>query len=668
MSEFAEKDKWVCPNDRELALRAKLQTGWSVKTGALSSFSRQEQLNDSEQELIVDVIKRADMLEQLEKRRVGRLVDRLENMKRNALGNGTSQCVLCANEFGLLSGSPLMCYDCRKAVCSKCSVDTYGAQKEQIWLCKICSETREMWKKSGAWFYRGLPNYIAPEKTETSCRYGPVRSSHNGTEATSAALAGRGWHRGTQNEKDLSDSSEDESKAVRVNRRVISRKALYDSTDSDSSASPRMGSGFPLSPDQSSERLKPEGPADSAGTEHASDLSPSRNSPTPSVRSYHSDMAPWRQRQLQREKEAAAAAAAEDEDSEDAASAHRFSPYLVEDRSADSLGSIGGTGRYVSAHPPRSSRRELLDVEGDDASSNGSRADSISAGTLEFSLLLLNGGKALKCIIHRAKELYGTDYSGFSDPFVRVQLLPSFKKGDTKQTKTLHKTVNPEFNETLVFHADSTIDERKLKLTVLDDYRFGSCALGSTTVPLSLLTPNQMCWLNAALDRSRQARDEASCSLSPDRPRVLVSLMHASGRNQLIVGLVRCVRLMRRDRTPTAPFVRLNLKPDAGHPGWKTTAKKKTADPEYNEELALGLQSNGDLAKHFLQITAWDKDSGKPDEYLGKAPFKNTSSLYSGDGLVLVAMRRDEGLFARACLSLWRLKMKKKNIVKKKYR
>ncbi|KAK8785919.1 hypothetical protein V5799_007727 [Amblyomma americanum] len=618
MSEFNDKDKWVCPNDRELALRAKLQTGWSVKTGALNSFSRQEQLNDSEQELIVGVIRRADMLEQLEQRRVGRLVDRLENMKRNALGNGTSQCVLCANEFGLLSGSPLTCYDCRKAVCSKCSVDTYGAQKEQIWLCKICSETREMWKKSGAWFYRGLPNYIAPEKSEVSCRYGPVRSNHNGTEATTAALVGRGWHRGPQNEKDQSDSSEDESKGVRVSRRVISRKALYDSTDSDSSGSPRMGSAFPLSPDQASERAKMDGSSESARTDHAFDLASSRNSPTPSVRSQHSDMAPWKQRQLQREREAAAAAAAADDDAEDAASAPRFSPYLVEDRSADSLGSIGGTGRYVSAHPPRSSRRELLDVEGDDAGSNGGRADSTvsSAGTLEFSLLLLNGGKALKCIIHRAKELYGTDYSGFSDPFVRVQLLPSFKKGDTKQTKTLHKTVNPEFNETLVFHADSAIDERKLKLTVLDEYRFGTCPLGSTTVPLSLLTPNQMCWLNAALDGSRQGRDEG-CPLSADSPRVLVSLMHASGRGQLIVGLVRCVRLLRRDRTPTAPFVRLNLKPDSGHPGWKTSAKKKTTDPEYNEELALGLQPNGDLTKHFLQITAWDKDSGKPDEYLG---------------------------------------------------
>lgn len=390
MSEFAEKDKWVCPNDRELALRAKLQTGWSVKTGAISSFSRQEQLNDSEQELIVGVIKRADMLEQLEQRRVGRLVDRLENMKRNALGNGTSQCVLCANEFGLLSGSPLTCYDCRKAVCSKCSVDTYGAQKEQIWLCKICSETREMWKKSGAWFYRGLPNYIAPEKSEVSCRYGPVRSAnHNGTEATATALVGRGWHRGAQNEKELSDSSEDESKAPRINRRVISRKALYDSTDSDSSASPRMSGSFPLSPDQASERTKADGSSDVPRTEHVSDLAPSRHSPTPSVRSQqHSDMAPWKQRQLQRERDAAAAAAsatAEDEDSDDASTtAPRFSPYLVEDRSADSLGSIGGTGRYVSAHPPRSSRRELLDVDTDDLSSNSGRADSSKPKSKSF--------------------------------------------------------------------------------------------------------------------------------------------------------------------------------------------------------------------------------------------------------------------------------------------
>ena len=28
---------------------------------------------------------------------------------------------------------------------------------ELVWLCKICAESREMWKKSGAWFFKGPP-------------------------------------------------------------------------------------------------------------------------------------------------------------------------------------------------------------------------------------------------------------------------------------------------------------------------------------------------------------------------------------------------------------------------------------------------------------------------------------------------------------------------------
>lgn len=52
----------------------------------------------------------------------------------------------------------------------------------------------QMWKKSGAWFYRGMPNYIPPEKKgEGSCKYSRNR---NGADATPAALAGRGWHTG----------------------------------------------------------------------------------------------------------------------------------------------------------------------------------------------------------------------------------------------------------------------------------------------------------------------------------------------------------------------------------------------------------------------------------------------------------------------------------------
>lgn len=43
-----------------------------------------------------------------------RLVEKLDNMKKNAMGNGTTQCVLCGDEFGLLGASPTYCDDCHK--------------------------------------------------------------------------------------------------------------------------------------------------------------------------------------------------------------------------------------------------------------------------------------------------------------------------------------------------------------------------------------------------------------------------------------------------------------------------------------------------------------------------------------------------------------------------
>ena len=38
-------------------------------------------------------------------------------MKKNAMGNGSTQCVLCGDEFGLLGASPTFCDDCRKVSC-----------------------------------------------------------------------------------------------------------------------------------------------------------------------------------------------------------------------------------------------------------------------------------------------------------------------------------------------------------------------------------------------------------------------------------------------------------------------------------------------------------------------------------------------------------------------
>nr|XP_033702608.1 rab effector Noc2 isoform X4 [Tursiops truncatus] len=136
-------DQWVCPNDRQLALRAKLQTGWSVHTYQTEKQRKSQCLSPAEVEAILQVIQRAERLDVLEQQRVGRLVERLETMRRNVMGNGLSQCLLCGEVLGFLGSSSVFCKDCRKKVCTKCGIEASPGQKRPLWLCKICSEQRE---------------------------------------------------------------------------------------------------------------------------------------------------------------------------------------------------------------------------------------------------------------------------------------------------------------------------------------------------------------------------------------------------------------------------------------------------------------------------------------------------------------------------------------------
>ncbi|KAL7637597.1 UNVERIFIED_CONTAM: hypothetical protein RMT77_012326 [Armadillidium vulgare] len=148
--------------------------GWS--TGQVTP-PRQESLTEAETKAIMDVIRKAEELDLNEQERVGRLVQKVEKMKQKRLGNGTSTCILCGGNLPLLRTSSLLCADCSKGVCSKCGVEVPGG-KDTLWLCKICSETREMWKRSGAWFFRGLPKHVIPPKPNSQGN-GGVRKGKN---------------------------------------------------------------------------------------------------------------------------------------------------------------------------------------------------------------------------------------------------------------------------------------------------------------------------------------------------------------------------------------------------------------------------------------------------------------------------------------------------------
>lgn len=170
------------------------------------------------------MIQRDEALDLSEQKRVGRLVERLKNVKQNVLlatsrqrggcgircrinGRCVCSCGLCGERFGtVLGASGNLCKDCRKYVCQKCgievtksnplegsgNVDGDGSKvpmrgslrflQEQAvvfrqriiqwshgnahrrYLCLICAETREIWMRSGGWFFKSMPKFIPPKK------------------------------------------------------------------------------------------------------------------------------------------------------------------------------------------------------------------------------------------------------------------------------------------------------------------------------------------------------------------------------------------------------------------------------------------------------------------------------------------------------------------------
>ncbi|XP_025070634.1 rab effector Noc2 isoform X2 [Alligator sinensis] len=258
-------DQWVCPNDRQLALRAKLQTGWSVHTFQTDKQRKMQALNPKELDVILEVIHRAEKLDLVEQQRIGRLVERLENMRKNVMGNGLSQCLLCGELLGLLGSTAVFCQDCKKKVCTKCGIETLGTQKRPLWLCKICSEQREVWKRSGAWFYKGLPKYILPLKSSSKAndlflrpqQPEPASQGVKGIETNRFYTWARGRVVSSDSESDSefsSSSLEDKSPAARLPGCKSSKHQAESVSSSEPLRTPGMVLGSTHSPALSESR------------------------------------------------------------------------------------------------------------------------------------------------------------------------------------------------------------------------------------------------------------------------------------------------------------------------------------------------------------------------------------------------------------------------------
>ncbi|XP_077286828.1 rabphilin [Arctopsyche grandis] len=562
MSYMGTGNRYVCPNDRQLSLRAKLRTGWCVAREV-------SPLTPAEQAAILEVVKRSEALGDTEARRVGRMVERVESLRRSsgagavALGgtSGGGRCGACGRRGPLLP-LPLFpglrrCSVCNRQLCSNCALDT--GNKGQ-WLCNICAEMREMWKKSGAWFYKGLPKYILPERKGNN-RYSDSRlaASLQDTPSTSS----------TEPTVVTSDDLEQEPNRLMAKLPSFSRQGsateshkslsiLQENSDQDTNVLQHGMSGLSLNRMESFSQK-------SFGNLRRT---PSRSSSRSSVST---------------------------------------SSAVAQSGSSGANGSLNQNGKLKTSN---GSSNQTAGIN----SHFTSTAQGV-CGTAEVRLQHDAIDGTLCCTAVRARGLPSTDLAGLADPYCSMEVLPPDGTCFNRQrTKTVHKTKNPEFNETVTFYGitEADIKVKTFRITLFDEDKYGCDILGSASITLlDALGRNTSQDLTLPLCAESDVVDQLM------KPQILISLSYNTKKRSLAVIICRCRNLPAMDNNGFSdPFVKLHLDPDPYHRKHKTSIKWRNLNPVFNEEFLFETRPT-ELAKQCLALTVWDKDYGKANDFLG---------------------------------------------------
>ncbi|CAN0366371.1 unnamed protein product [Lampetra planeri] len=571
----------------------------------------QVELTEEERRIIQEVMARAERMESQEQERIGMLVERVEGLRQTAVGGPTAGaeggCALCGGALGT-GDSSRVCHDCKKSVCGRCGVQTSTRKQSRVWMCRLCNEQRELWKRSGAWFFKGLPKYVLPSQGSLAS---PSSAEELATPGASESPGGEGdggdeGSRG-RGQRPPPRRGEVTHGALRASSRDMDDGGGDDDGRDDVDGDYNGGK-------MSSTRLLPLylGPVRlQQPPPRAPPPSPTGPPPSPTGPPPRGGLAAG----------GAAGGAADGGDAAAAAAAAMRERERLQQIQAERAERERGEREraavavVVAVAAPVESER---DVDRDDDS--GDSDDSTTLGTLEFTLLYEQANNALHCTIIKGKGLKPMDSNGLADPYVKLHLLPGASKANKLRTKTLRNTLHPVWNETLTYHGitDDDMLRKTLRVSVCDEDKFGHNEfIGETRIPLKKLKANQAKNFNICLERQLPG-DKSEEKGQEERGRVLIGLRYSMQKAGLLVTVLRCAHLAAMDANGYSdPFVKLHLKPDMGKKAkCKTSIKKKTLNPEFNEEFFFDIK-HSDLAKKTLEVTVWDYDIGKSNDFIG---------------------------------------------------
>ncbi|XP_076619296.1 synaptotagmin beta isoform X2 [Colletes latitarsis] len=208
-----------------------------------------------------------------------------------------------------------------------------------------------------------------------------------------------------------------------------------------------------------------------------------------------------------------------------------------------------------------------------------------------------------------AHDLAGSEQGGFNDPYVKLTLNPEVDSRK-RQTQIYRNEANPFFNQQFKFPvSNDELYDKTLILQVLDYDRFSrNDVVGSVKVPLHILrldspTSSEEVW--GEIERERKPREQIQ--------EVHLSLSYLPSAERLKVVILEARNLFPPQEKETLDsFVKVNLLCGEKRMKKKTTVKKATTSPVWNEPMSFDIPASS-LASSAIEVRVMDSSN----EFIG---------------------------------------------------
>uniref|UniRef100_A0AAA9TQG6 Multiple C2 and transmembrane domain-containing protein 1 n=3 Tax=Bos TaxID=9903 RepID=A0AAA9TQG6_BOVIN len=259
-----------------------------------------------------------------------------------------------------------------------------------------------------------------------------------------------------------------------------------------------------------------------------------------------------------------------------------------------------------------------------------------TAGTSNADVPLAEPGMyQLDITLRRGQSLAARDRGGTSDPYVKFKI----GRKEVFRSKIIHKNLNPVWEEKACLLVDHLREPLYIKVF---DYDFGlqDDFMGSAFLDLTQLELNRPTDVTLTLKDPHYPDHDLgiillSVILTPKEGEHVTMLMRKSWKrsskfqtqslrlsdvhrkSHLWRGIVSITLIEGRDLKAmdsnglSDPYVKFRL----GHQKYKSKIMPKTLNPQWREQFDFHLyEERGGI----IDITAWDKDAGKRDDFIGR--------------------------------------------------